>query len=212
MSRPITLIASALATGAAFALTLAPTPASAATHAASAASEDGFHFVLFASGDSSSSINSTTDDFSRAQALRGGRQPLLYFRQRGAAYVIRDPATLDRANKLLEPQRVLGERQGALGEQQGELGRRQGELGRQQARLGAMQGDENATLRQITELAAQQAALGRDQAALGAQQAALGARQAELGARQAQLSQIASVKLRDLVGDAMRRGLAQRVN
>lgn len=170
---------------------------------------DQFHFVLL-SGDSSSTINASSLDQARAESLRGRGAGLLYFRDNGAAYVIRDTATLQRAHQLFEPQRLLGERQAALGQKQAELGRRQGELGAQQARIGALQAD--ATVRQIAELGRQQAALGRDQAALGQQQAALGRDQGDLGREQARLGQVASDQLRSLVTDALRRGLAQRVN
>ncbi|HEY8593391.1 MAG TPA: hypothetical protein VIL42_11095 [Sphingomicrobium sp.] len=177
------------------ALTLTATAGPAWAHPAGE-SADRFSYVLFGSGDSSSTMNGGSGDWARAKALRTAGEPLLYFRNGGSAYVIRDAATLRRANELMEPQRALGARQSALGEQQSALGRRQAALGQLMA---------NARLSELSEL-------GRQQSALGAQQAALGRQQGDLGREQARLSHIASDRLRALVADALSRGLAQRVD
>ena len=131
-------------------------------------------YVLFSPGSESISMSGSTDDISRARAFRRGSEALLYVRENGAAYVIRDPATLAQAQELFRPEEELGARQGELGQRQGELGRRQGELGAQQGELGRQQG--------------------------------------ELGREQARLAQIAQEKLQVLVAEAIRRGLAQRVD
>jgi hypothetical protein len=47
--------------------------------------------------------------------------------------------------------------------------------------------------------------------ALGEQQAALGHRQAELGRQQAHAAELAQPQFRALVGEAIRRGVAQRL-
>jgi bla regulator protein BlaR1 len=167
-------------------------------------------YVLFSPGSESISMSGSTDDMSRARALRRGSEALLYVREDGAAYVIRDPATLAQAQELFRPEEELGARQGELGQRQGELGRRQGELGAEQGRLGALQA--NATPREQAELGAQQGELGRRQGELGAQQGELGRQQGELGREQARLAQIAQEKLQVLVAEAIRRGLAQRVD
>ena len=178
-----------------------------ALHAQSA---DRLSYVLIADGQGSTMINGSMDDFRRAERYRAGNAPLLYVRQDGAAYVIRDAAILRRAEEIMRPQQELGKRQGALGDQQGELGRRQGQLGAQQGRLGALMA--NASAREMGELGRQQAALGRRQSELGEQQAALGARQAALGREQARLAALAQPKFRALVAEAIQRGVAQRVN
>ena len=157
-----------------------------------------------------STMSGSTDDFRRAEAFRSGDAPLLYFRENGAAYVIRDATLLSRAEAIMKPQQELGARQGELGAQQGELGRRQGELGTEQGRLGARMAD--STPRQMGELGRQQGELGRRQAELGQQQAALGRRQAELGREQARLAKLAQPQFRALVAEAIRRGLAKRVD
>lgn len=201
-----------LAIAGALALSLAAAPASAAAAqwTGSVQAEDQFRYIMFSAADGSSTMNATTDDYRRAQALRAPGQALLYFRQDGAAYVIRDPAFLRQADALFEPQRVLGRRQGELGRQQGELGRRQGALGREQGRLGALQA--NARPREAAELGRQQGELGRRQGELGAQQGELGRRQGELGRQQAIAGRAATARLRVLVAEAIQRGLAQRVN
>ena len=177
-----------------------------ALHAESA---DRLSYVLL-TGDGSNMMSSSSDDIRRARALQAGGAPLLFVRQDGVAYVIRNPAILGRANAIMAPQRELGRRQGALGEQQGELGRKQGALGAEQGRLGALM--MNSTPRRMGELGRQQGELGRRQAALGEQQAILGRQQAALGRHQARLAEAAKPKLRALVADAIRRGLAQRVD
>ena len=188
---------------------LAPVQALHAETTIHSSSSDRMSYVLI-TGDGNSSMSGSTDDFRRAQSLRAGNAPLLYVRQDGAAYVIRDPAILARAKAIMAPQQELGRRQGELGRQQGDLGRRQGALGREQGRLGRLMAD--STPRQMAELGKQQAALGRRQAELGSHQSALGARQAELGREQARLAELAKGQFRALVAEALRRGVAQRVD
>src|SRR5215213_1223403 len=179
-----------------------------ALHAASAYR---LSYVLLTGTDGSTTmINGGTDDWHRAEALRAGNAPLLYVRENGAAYVIRDAVMLRRAEAIMAPQQELGRRQGELGRVQGDLGRKQGKLGAEQGRLGRMMAD--STPRQMAELGKQQGELGRQQSQLGAQQAALGRRQAELGREQARLGELAQPQFRALVADAIRRGLAQRVD
>lgn len=180
--------------------------------AAAGADESGDRtsYVLLEQGSRSSTMSGSIEDLGRARALRRGEEGLLYVRQGGAAYVIRDPATLRRAEAIFEPQQALGARQAHLGSRQGALGSRQAALGAQQARLGARQA--NATPRQQHELGRQQAALGRQQDALGRQQEALGRQQSALGQEQHRLAREANARLRALVADAIERRLAERVN
>ena len=171
---------------------------------------DRLSYVLLTGKDGSAMMSGSTDDVRRARSLQAGDASLLYVRQDGVAYVIRDPALLRRAKAIMAPQRELGKRQGELGKQQGELGRRQGALGAEQGRLGAMMAD--ARVRELGEVGRQQGELGRKQAELGAQQAALGQRQAELGREQVRLAKLAKPQFQALVDEAIRRGLAQRVD
>jgi len=113
------------------ALALAPAqPASAAD----------LSYVLV-TGNGNSTMSGSSEDLRRAEAFRGGNAPMLYFRENGAAYLIRDRAILHRAEAIMKPQQELGARQGALGAQQGALGARQGALGAEQGRLGARMAD-----------------------------------------------------------------------
>ena len=173
-------------------------------------SADRVNYVLFSEDSDSTSMSGSMDDIHRAQAYRNGHEGLLYVRQGSAAYVIRDPATLRQAKAILKPQEDLGARQGELGRRQGELGAKQGELGAEQGRLGALQA--NARPREAAVLARQQGELGRRQGELGEQQGELGRQQGELGREQARLADIARGQIRVLIDDAIRRGLAQRVN
>ena len=167
-------------------------------------------FVLMSADGSDSVMSGSTGDYHRARALRTGNAPLLYIRHEGAAYVIRDAATLRRAEAIMAPQQELGRRQGELGKQQGALGAQQGKLGAEQGRLGRQMA--YSTPAQMHALGAQQGELGRRQGALGAQQAALGQRQAALGHEQARLAKLAEPQFRALLQDAIRRGVAQRID
>src|SRR5688500_17458048 len=102
--------------------------ATAPIQALNAGSADRLSYILMTS-DGSSLSSGSSDDFRLAHRHRSGKAPMLFVRQDGAAYVIRDPAILARAEAIMGPQRELGRRQGALGAQQGELGRKQGALG-----------------------------------------------------------------------------------
>lgn len=173
-------------------------------------STDRLSYVLMTGAGNDSMMSGSVDDLNRAEALRAGHAPMLYVRQDGVAYVIRDPAILRRADAIVRPQHELARRQGDLGRQQGELGRRQGLLGAEQGRLAAMM--VSARLRDTGDLGRQQGELGRRQAELGAQQAALGRQQEALGREQARLGELSKPQLRALIADAVRRGMAQRVD
>lgn len=146
-------------------------------------------YILFSPGSDSITMSGSSDDIRRARALRRNKEPLLYVRQDGAAYVIRDPATLQAARALFQPEEVLGAQQAELGSRQAALGSRQAALGAEQARLGARQA--NARPSEQEELGRQQDALGREQD---------------------RVARIAEDKLQGLVADAIRRGLGQRVD
>lgn len=192
-------------------LLIAITPAQ-ALHAQtfSGSSSEGLSYVFYSNGAVSSTGSGDISDFKLAHSHRAGKAPLLYVRDNGASYIIRDPAFLRRAQAIMRPQQELGQRQGALGRQQGVLGKRQGALGAEQGRIGRLMAD--STARRMGDLGVQMAALGRRQTELGEQQAALGRQQAELGRQQARLAEVAQPKLRALVNEAIQRGAAQRVN
>jgi hypothetical protein len=203
MAHKLATLALALLAGLSGSAVLTHIPATAAGAAAAVQPADDGAYVLFGAGDSSSVMNASNHDLARARALRSGGASLLYVRERGAAYVIRDAETLRRALAIFEPQRLLGDRQAALGERQAALGERQAALGARQARIG---------LREASIAPRDAGTLGEQQAALGRQQDTLGRQQSELGRQQGQLAEQGRVQLRALTADAIRRGLAQRVN
>lgn len=166
-------------------------------------------YVLFSPGSQDISMSGSIDDVRRAKSVRSGGEGLLYVRQGASAYVIRDAATLRRAQSLFEPQKALGARQSELGSRQAALGQQQSRLGAQQAQIGSRQA--GSSPRDAEALARQQDDLGRQQNALGQQQDALGRQQDELGREQDRLSRIADEQLRTVFSEAIRSGVAQRV-
>jgi hypothetical protein len=166
-------------------------------------------YVLFTPGSPDVSMSGSMDDVRAARSFRSGGEGVLYVRQGGSAYVIRDAATLRRAQSLFEPQKALGARQSELGSRQASLGHQQARLGAQQAQIGLRQVGNSP--RDAEALARQQDDLGRQQNALGQQQNALGRQQNELGREQERLSRVAEEQLHTLFDDAIRSGLAQRV-
>ena len=210
MIKPMSLGFAALAGLAALSTTAIIQAPVAVAATATAQSADRVSYVLFADDSDSTSMSGSMEDIRRARAVRNGLEALLYVRHGDAAYVIRDPGILRQARAIFKPQEELGARQGELGARQGALGARQGALGAEQGRLGALQA--NATPREAAQLAIQQGELGRQQGELGKQQGELGRQQGDLGREQARLAGIAQKQIRVLITDAIRRGLAQRVN
>jgi hypothetical protein len=194
---------------AAAATTLVCGPSLAAASAGTAQAGERASYILFGTDKHGVTMSGSTEDLRRARAARVGGEALLYFREGNTTYVVRDPATLREAQLIFEPQQALGLQQAALGARQAELGGRQAALGGEQARLGARQA--NARPRDAVELGRRQAALGRQQDALGQQQKALGQQQNELGRRQNLLAREADTKLRVLLAEAIRRGVADLV-
>jgi hypothetical protein len=155
-------------------------------------------------------MNGSTEDIGRARSLRTGEEGLLYVRQSGVAYVIRDEATLREATAIFRPQQEMGNRQAELGSRQAALGHRQAGIGAEQARVGGQHA--GASSARARTLGARQEALGRRQDALGRQQEALGREQAALGRDQERLSRVADARMRALLADAIRRGTARRID
>lgn len=170
-------------------------------------------------------MSGSTDDIDKVKRLRQGGEAVLWFRQNGKEYVIRDAAMLARIEALFEPMSKLGDEQSKLGDRQSALGDRQSALGDQQAELGSRQAEIAGQLtsravsgkstddleRQLEDLSTRQAELGQKQAELGRQQAALGEEQGKLGRRQGELAEEAERQLKVMMKDAIARGIAQEV-
>lgn len=122
----------------------------------------GLNYIIFLDDDHTT-MSGSTDDIQRARRHRRPGEPMLWFRNGGREYVVRDRRIVDDAIALWIPVNELGNQQGDLGSKQGELGAKQGEIGARQGQLGAEQGN------------------------VGARQGTLGARQATLAAREHRL-------------------------
>jgi hypothetical protein len=142
-----------------------PVPASAAPDVQSAERKprEAPHltFVFFLDDDQTT-MSGSTNDIARARRFRSGGGQLLWFRQDGREYVIRDADVLREVQAIWEPVNQLGEEQGKLGTKQGELGTRQGEIGTKQGELGTEQG----------RLGTRQGVLGTRQGTLAGREAA----------------------------------------
>ena len=175
-------------------------------------------------------IDSDTDVTELRHAY--GRQ-FFWFRHDGRAYVVRDAATIHDLMDLYRPQFELGReqgelggRQGALGRKQGELGSRQGELGSEQGRLGAEQArrttrfddDDDPTIqsrrrdleRRQRDISRKQADLSREQSELSRQQSLLSVEQSKLSERQSALSRDIEQKLKPMMREMIRKGIAEQ--
>ena len=116
---------------------------------------DDLHYVLF-TGDDEITMKGSSGDVERARRLRRSGEPMLWFRQDGREYVVRDPEVLRQVRTTWIAVTTLGDQQGKLGEEQGALGARQGDLGGLQGELGAEQGRLGA---RQAEIAARQTAM-----------------------------------------------------
>jgi hypothetical protein len=171
--------------------------------AARIASDGSSAFVLFNPGSGGAEISGSMEDVRRAKSLRRDSEALLYVREGGAAYVIRDAATLRRAKSFFEPEEALGARQSELGSHQTALGERQSRLGAREAGLSKRQA--NSSHRDDDDLARQEQALSTEEEALGRQQE-------QLGREQSRASAIAAGHIWALFRDALRLGLTHRVD
>src|SRR5262245_44900717 len=139
--RPVGLVATLAA------LTLSGLAGDAAAHPRNGASssdparpsEPELNYIYFRDGNDVT-MSGDMRDIERARRHRQGNEALLWFRDAGQEFVLRDPALLKQIDALWKPVQEIGEAQGKLGGQQGELGRQMGELGAQQGLLGTRQG------------------------------------------------------------------------
>lgn len=117
--------------------------------------DDGDSYI-FSSAEGQTTMSGSLRDLERVKRLREGGKDLLWVRQDGKEYVIRDPALLKQVRASFEMPRELGEQQAALGQKQATLGQQQAEIGRKQAEIGHQQ----------AQLGVKQAELAREQADL----------------------------------------------
>lgn len=179
--------------------------------------------------DKHTSMSGKLSDIERARRHKQPNEQVLWFRDQGREYVIRDPATLKEAEAVWRPVNEIGAAQGKLGHQLGELGRKLGQLGSQQGLLGTRQGtlatreatlslrESNSSLSdaQRTELARQRAALQQQARELDKQMRGLEKQTKELETRMEPLSREMEVLGKKMEAAAPRaqgelRGLFQR--
>ena len=183
------------------------------------------------------STNLNMDSFTRLRESHAG--DFLWFRRRGASYLIEDPATLRQAQELFAPlrelepeQKDLSRRQEALSEKEEALDREQDALDSQIDRLTEESGDgggdwddefsadevqptpptdeDRAEIdRQLEELRNQQDALRPRQREIEAKSRELDTEERALDAREEKLERAAESKLWDLIDAAIRSGVAK---
>lgn len=175
------------------------------------ASEPDLNYIYFRDADSIT-MAADTVDLERLRKLRQDKEPMLWFRDAGHEYVIRDQPMLKQVEAVWKPVRDLGQVQGALGTKQGALGRQQGALGTKVGVLGTRQGtlgvreatldmrerNESLTPAQSAEIAQQRRELQKQQRALDAEMRALDKPMRELGDKMEEIG-----RQMDIVGRQM---------
>ncbi|MEO7730036.1 MAG: hypothetical protein ABIY55_03620 [Kofleriaceae bacterium] len=124
---------------AALGLTQAPHVAAADPRPPATADERDLNYVYFRDADHTS-MSGDTKDIERARKFQQGKQPVLWFRDSGQEYIVRDPDTLVQLDAIWKSVRETGDAQGKLGTQMGELGTQQGQIGSHQGLIGTRQG------------------------------------------------------------------------
>lgn len=206
---------------------------------------EGPRFAIVTKGSDSVIMSGSSEDAAHAKALRS-KIPgdFIWFERDEKPYIIRDEATVQKAEQLWQPVQELGRQQEALGKKQEALGKQQealgtkmetvrvkipdlsGEMDKLKAEIKQLSAN-GGTIEQIGDLqseigelqsrigevqsqtSSQQGEIGREQGELGRKQGELGQQQGELGARQGELSRQAARQMKQLLDDAISRGLAQ---
>jgi len=172
--------------------------------------DDDTRFIIVSGKSDSYTMSGSRQDIRHVEGLKKRvAGDFIWFQRDEKSYIIRDPATVDRARSLWAPQEELGKKQEALGKQQEELGKKQEALGKRMeevrvnvpdmtAALDALKAKlqklgPTATMEQIgdlqSEIGALQSKIGELQSQAGAQQGKLGAEQGQLGEEQGRLGQ-----------------------
>jgi len=164
-----------------------------------------FENVVIRDGNRSFSDGDAHDD-----DLAGLGQRYASFERDGVRYVIRDEATLERLQKVLQPQVDLGEQQARIGGQQAKLGQKQAEVGQQQAAIGAQQATHWNDQELARELQEKQRRLQQRQEELAEQQRPLAEQQRVLAEKQREASRRAKARMGAIFVEALRSGVAKR--
>jgi beta-lactamase regulating signal transducer with metallopeptidase domain len=205
----------------------------------------GPRFAIVTKDSDSATMFGSQEDAEHAKSLRGKiTGDFIWFERDEKSYVIRDPATLDRAKKLWEPQQDLGNSQETYAKQQEELRKAEDELrqkmeairlkvpdlsvdleklkadvrklnesGATMEQFGDLQREIGELQRRLGEInwdaVRQQTQLGMQQGDLGRKMGELGRQQGEIARRQVERARQAAREMKELLDDAIARGLAQ---
>ncbi len=146
----------------------------------------GSRFVIVR-GDSEDNfiVSGSSEDVEHASALRSKIQGhFIWFERDEKSYIIRDPGTVQRAEKLWEPIDQLGKQQADLGKQQEELGKQQEELSKKMQEVRVKVPDLSAQIQKIQEQVKQLASNGGTPQEIGELQRAIGDLQHQIGETQ----------------------------
>ena len=142
-------------------------------------------------GDSMISINGSKADLAAIRKLHAANKSMLWFRRGGHAYLIRDKAMLERAERIYAPVTALARQQGRLAGQQGTVAGRQAGLAAQDAAFAQQQAELAGQQAEWSARIATHEAAGSNQQAyrseLDAQRREMDATRAELDKRHADL-------------------------
>ena len=177
--------------------------------------DDEQRFVIVTGKSDSLTMSGSTEDAHHVEKLRKTIPgDFIWFQRDEKSYIIRDQATIDRAQKFWAPQEELGKKQEELGKQQEALGKQQEELGAKMeqvqinvpdmtAELDKLKAElkklsSGATVEQVGEMQSEigelqskigeiQSQAGDQQSKIGEQMGALGEKQGKLGEQQGEL-------------------------
>jgi beta-lactamase regulating signal transducer with metallopeptidase domain len=172
--------------------------------------DDEQRFVIVSGKTDSLTMSGTSEDARHVEKLRKQIPgDFIWFQRDEKSYIIRDPATIDRARKLWAPQEELGKKQEALGKQQEALGKQQEALGDKMGQVHVSVPDmtaeldklkaelkqlnASATMEQVghiqSEIGELQSRIGELQSRAGDQQGKLGEQMGALGEKQGKLGE-----------------------
>lgn len=134
-------------------------------------------------------INGSDADLDTVRRLHKTDASLLWFRRGNEAYVIHDPAMLDRARSIYAPVTELARRQGELAGQQGALAGRQAGLAARDAAFAGEQAELSGRQAALASQAAAMAGAASNRQTADIARSELDRRQAEMDAEQARLEQ-----------------------
>ena len=167
--------------------------------------------------------NGSDEDIQRARSERQGPGDYVWYRKGAQAWVLRDPAYVNRIREAYERARVPAEDAMRSAEKQAEIDRRQAVLNGQLAELSAKQAELMAKQynpsapRDPAAYAAGNAAIGREQADIAKEIADLDKRRAAVGQehvaqsrREAEADRRANDEVRAIMDEAMRNNVAER--